>query len=122
MMNCWSQVPQKRPCFSEIVANISNYTEDIAGYLDVNFSPFGSTFNQGADAAPISCFADKTDDLTCSELPLNQLISYKHRLKGSQKVSLLEKPTASCSLLASPQTNQLKMYTHNIYGLDRNSY
>ena len=40
MSRCWEFQPEDRPSFSELHANISNYLEKIAGYLEVNFNPF----------------------------------------------------------------------------------
>ena len=44
MSKCWAFQPEDRPSFSDIHANISNYLEGIAGYLEVGFNPFDGTF------------------------------------------------------------------------------
>ena len=51
MMSCWAKQPDERPSFSDIVTSISNYTEVIAGYLDINFNPFKSMYNQFGNEA-----------------------------------------------------------------------
>lgn len=40
MMICWSEEPEKRPRFSDIVKMVDNRMDDIAGYLDVGYNPF----------------------------------------------------------------------------------
>ena len=42
MRTCWAASPAKRPSFSEIASTLSGYTENLAGYLDMNFNPFTS--------------------------------------------------------------------------------
>ena len=41
MTECWNFQPDDRPSFSELYANTSNYLERVAGYLEMNFNPFG---------------------------------------------------------------------------------
>ena len=42
MMKCWEAAPDNRPTFKELHKDISKYAECIAGYLDVEFNPFGA--------------------------------------------------------------------------------
>ena len=35
MMNCWNELPEKRPSFSELVKTITTALEEITDYLDV---------------------------------------------------------------------------------------
>ena len=53
MMNCWSKLPDERLPFSNVVLTLSNYTELIAGYLDIsNYNPFESMYASiGSNAA-----------------------------------------------------------------------
>ena len=39
MKQCWKELPDKRPTFSELVTTISTSLEAIAGYLDLTVSP-----------------------------------------------------------------------------------
>lgn len=108
MMSCWAKQPNERPCFSDIVTTISNYTEAIAGYLEVNFSPFSSTYNlavsQAANSAAVLDSPDTQAMTVSSELPSRQLFPYKVKLnnknksnysKGSPKLSAKPYPRAS---------------------------
>lgn len=40
MMLCWSEEPDERPSFSDIVKIVENRMGAIAGYLDVGYNPF----------------------------------------------------------------------------------
>ena len=44
---CWSEEPDERPSFSEILKMVDNRISAIAGYLDFGYNPFicnGSTY------------------------------------------------------------------------------
>ena len=104
MMDCWTKQPDKRPSFSDVVTNISNYTEVIAGYLDVNFNPFQSTHNladNDADDVPLSPDDDK-DIKISAELLAKQLDSNKTKTKNKKK-SKSPKPSPKGTPKASPK-------------------
>ncbi len=47
MKQCWAESPEDRPTFSDLVENVSEYTEKIAGYLDINlYNPFTATYEE----------------------------------------------------------------------------
>ena len=90
MMNCWAKKPEDRPAFSEIAKNISNYTEAIAGYLDINFNPFKSSHdlpdNEAAAAsATLNSPDNEKDVLISAELLAKQLDSKKTKDKNRKK-------------------------------------
>lgn len=125
MMKCWAKSPNDRPFFSDIVVTISNYTENIAGYLDVSFNPFmyariSTTGKVDQDSG--SNISDtpaimEYDIMTSTE----QLAKHKgskktksrknhdKQLKGSPSVSPRTSPSRSpkVSPCASPQTSKL---------------
>ena len=133
-MSCWAKQPNDRPTFNVIVTKISNYTEAIAGYLDINcFNPFKSTHslydNEGAAAIttiPSSPCNDK-DALISTELleqqsPSNKIKSNDECMKGkspkgSPKVTpkvtpksspkTTPKPSPKASPRMSPRTSPL---------------
>ena len=35
MLQCWKENPEERPSFSELVSNVSQKLEAVAGYMDV---------------------------------------------------------------------------------------
>ena len=40
MMQCWEAAPDDRPSFKQLQVTTSKYTERIAGYLEIGYSPF----------------------------------------------------------------------------------
>ena len=124
MMSCWTKQPNDRPNFNIIVTKISNYTEAIAGYLDINcFNPFKSTHslydNEGAAAVttiPSSPCYEK-DVLDSTELleqqsPSNKIKSKDDSTKGkspkgSPKVTpkVTPKPSPKSSPKPSPRAS-----------------
>ena len=93
MMKCWSKQPDDRPPFSEIVPTVSNYTENIAGYLDINFNPFNSELSSAftdivqATVTAITPSLEMKDDIkkTSGESLAKILDSKKLKLKNSFK-------------------------------------
>jgi len=35
MLDCWSDNPEKRPCFLQVVTTLSNMLQRVSGYLDL---------------------------------------------------------------------------------------
>lgn len=105
MMKCWSKLPDERPPFTEIVTTVSNYTECIAGYLDVNFNPFKSTHDLTNPDSPAAATPDSPEDekdvLISAEL-LAKLNSSKLKTKDKKK-SKSPKGTPKASPKASPR-------------------
>lgn len=115
MTSCWAKDPENRPSFSDIVTIISNYTEAIAGYLDINFNPFESsniTVSNAAAAVPITSDPDSPES---EDVKLGSTELLAHSCKGkagkkskSPKVSpnvspnALRKPSPRISPRASP--------------------
>lgn len=104
MMKCWSKLPEERPPFSEIVTTVSNYTECIAGYLDINFNPFKSTHDLTNTDSPAPTTLDSPDDkkdvLISAEL-LAKLNSSKQT--KDKKKSKSPRGTPKASPKASPR-------------------
>ena len=40
MMECWEATPDDRPSFKELQITTSKHTEQIAGYLEIGYTPF----------------------------------------------------------------------------------
>ena len=103
-MKCWSKLPDERPPFSEIVTTVSNYTECIAGYLDINFNPFKSTHDltntDSPAAATLDSPTDEKDVLISAEL-LAKLNSSKQT--KDKKKSKSPRGTPKASPRASPR-------------------
>ena len=49
MLKCWEATPDDRPSFEQLYKEIFRYTECIAGYLKLEYNPFGGVV--GIDAA-----------------------------------------------------------------------
>ena len=120
MMSCWAKKPEDRPAFSDIVKTISNYTEAIAGYLDINFNPFKSSHdlpdNEAAAAsATLNSPDNEKDILISAELLAKQLDSKKTKDKNKKKSKdsprvtpkSSPKPSPKASPSASPRTSPL---------------
>ena len=116
MMSCWAEQPNDRPNFNNIVTNISNYAEAIAGYLNLNcFNPFKSTHSLYDNAAAITTIPSspcyEKDVLDSTELLEQQSPSNKVKSKddstkgkspkGSPKVT--PKVTPKSSPKSSPK-------------------
>ena len=90
MMSCWAKQPDDRPTFSEIVSRISDYTEAIAGYLDINFNPFerkiGKQVATEEGATPETPDNEK-DVLVSADLLAKKLTSENVNSKGVRKLS-----------------------------------
>jgi len=54
MKECWKELPDKRPTFSELVTTISTSLEAIAGYLDFTAAPFTADGNVGSGRDPLT--------------------------------------------------------------------
>lgn len=77
-MDCWVKKLNDRPSFTEIVKTISNYTEVIAGYLDINFNPFCAPSDSiVTQFNPHTNSQDDEKDILLSELLINKLHSCK---------------------------------------------
>ena len=104
MMNCWAKQPDKRPLFNSIVTTISKYTEVIAGYLDINFNPFKSTYTNTTSASadgPLS--PDYKEDIMMSAEELaKQLDSNKAKTKEKKKTKS-PKPSPRATPKSSPK-------------------
>ena len=44
MVSCWNERPAQRPCFSELVTEISNSLEEMAGYMELGIEPQNGDF------------------------------------------------------------------------------
>ena len=89
MRSCWLKKPQERPFFSDVVKTISNYTEIIAGYLDINFNPFESSYSQTGGTAATVALTTISDSLDSKN---NVLVSSELLRKLIQKDSKQTKP------------------------------
>ena len=99
MMSCWKKQSSDRPSFSDVVTTISNYTEAIAGYLDINFNPFESTHNPPDSEAA-------TNGKKKSKSPKGSpKVSPKVSPKGSPKTS--PRPSSRASPHISPRASPL---------------
>ena len=116
-MKCWSKLPDERPPFSEIVTTVSNYTECIAGYLDINFNPFKSTHDLTNTDSPAATTLDsptnEKDVLISAEL-LAKLKQTKDKKKsksprGTPKASpkASPRPSPRASPRISPRASPL---------------
>ena len=99
MMSCWTKQPDDRPNFSEIVKKISNYTEVIAGYLDINFNPFETKYKQIGTRAATEATTPETPDnerevLVSADVLAKRLISEKKK-NSSPSVSPCASPKSS---------------------------
>ena len=63
MKECWKELPDKRPAFSELVTTISTSLEAIAGYLDFTATPLtpAGHFDDGYDHLMVT-ITDVDDD------------------------------------------------------------
>ena len=113
MRSCWSKKAQERPFFSEVVKTISNYTEIIAGYLDINFNPFESSYSptgSTAATAALTTIPDSPDSekdvLVSSEL-LRKLIDHEDskQTKQCNKKPKSPKSTPKASPKMSPKVS-----------------
>lgn len=99
MKTCWAKECEKRPFFSDIVTTIANYTEVIAGYLDVNFNPFKSAHDvsnyQEIGADIMDSTDNEKDVLISAGLLAKQLETNKNKSKKSSKISLKMSPKSS---------------------------
>lgn len=94
MMECWSTDPNSRPAFSKIARTLSGYTENLAGYLDVNYNnPFSSAQNQAEEGFgnEILTRPDQLAALYDDELP----IAKNRSPRGSPRASPCASPRAS---------------------------
>ena len=91
MMKCWAKQPDERSLFSEVVTSISNYTEAIAGYLDINFNPFESIHDQLGNESKAA-----TDVINCPDIEENVLISAELLAKQMSSNKTKTKDTSSC--------------------------
>jgi hypothetical protein len=112
MRSCWSKTPQERPFFSDIVKTISNYTEIIAGYLDINFNPFQSSYSptgSTAATAALTAIPDSPDSeknvLVSSELLRKLIQEDSKETKPSNKKSKSPKSTPKVSPKMSPKVS-----------------
>ena len=48
MLECWEAALDNRPSFEELYKDISRYTERIAGYLELEYSPFSGVDSEAA--------------------------------------------------------------------------
>lgn len=104
MMKCWSKLPDERPPFTEIVTTVSNYTECIAGYLDINFNPFKSTHDLTNTDSPAAAPDSPEDDkgiLISAEVLAAKLNSNKPT--KDKKKSKSPRGTPKASPKASPR-------------------
>lgn len=121
MMHTWAKKPDDRPTFTELITTISNYTEKIAGYLDVNFNPFQSTTDLTAIAngGPKEEVEDKSI-LTSPEQLIAALDQPKKKSKSSSpKVSPRVSPRVSP--LPSPRVTPRGPSPSNMSQEDKNS-
>ena len=108
MMNCWDKLPDKRPSFSDVVTSISNYTEVIAGYLDINFNPFESTssgVSNAAAAISITTVPDPDPYVTTKDkLGSTELLSESNKVKTKSNNKKSKSPKDSPKV--SPNTSR----------------
>ena len=112
MRSCWLKKPQERPFFSDIVKTISNYTEIIAGYLDINFNPFESSYSptgSTAASAALTTIPDSPDSeqnvLVSSELLRNLIQEDCKQAKPCNKKQKSPKSTPKASPKMSPKVS-----------------
>ena len=115
MVSCWNKEPDNRPGFADIVTKISNYTEAIAGYLDINFNPFKSIHtlpdNEAAAATTVLDSPDNEKDILISaELLAKQMDANKTKSKDkkkakSKKGSVSPKVTPKSTPKPSPRSS-----------------
>ena len=103
MMSCWSKKAQERPFFSDVVKTISNYTEIIAGYLDINFNPFESSYSPTGSTA-LTTVPDSPDSEKDAFISSELLEDYK-QTKPSNKKSKSPKSTPKASPKMSPKVS-----------------
>ena len=103
MMHTWSKNPEDRPSFEELVATISDYTEKIAGYLDVNFNPFQSTSDLTALLEADEAHKEDKNVLTSPE----QLIAALDQPKKKKGKQASPKPSPKPSPKVSPRVSPL---------------
>ena len=110
MVSCWNKEPDNRPGFADIVTKISNYTEAIAGYLDINFNPFKSIHtlpdNEAAAATTVLNSPDNEKDILISaELLAKQTKSKDKKKAKSKKGSVSPKVTPKSTPKPSPRSS-----------------
>ena len=110
MMSCWSKEAQERPIFSDVVKTISNYTEIIAGYLDINFNPFESSYSPTGSTAATAALTyvpdspdSEKDALASSELLKN--LEDSRQTKPCSKKPKSPKGTPKASPKISPKVS-----------------
>ena len=110
MKSCWSKKAQERPFFSDVVKTISNYTEIIAGYLDINFNPFESSYSPTSSTAATAALTtildspDSEKDVLISSELLRKLEDPK-QTKPCNKKPKSPKGTPKASPKMSPKVS-----------------
>ena len=76
MRRCWAKSPDRRPTFSDLVETISEYTEKIAGYLDISlYNPFIATYEEIRSPEEEQIVSDPDQVVRCMKNKGNQLRS-----------------------------------------------
>ncbi len=76
MQRCWEKSPDRRPTFSDLVETISEYTEKIAGYLDISlYNPFVATYEEIRSPEDEQIVSDPDQVVRCMKNKDNKLKS-----------------------------------------------
>ena len=102
MMNCWIKLPDERPSFRDVVSTISDYTELIAGYLDIScYNPFESTYTSIGSNTAATESLDNDRDTIANSVSTEQLVHDTDSGNDTKKQRALSK-SSPC---ASPQAS-----------------
>ena len=103
MMNCWTKLPDERPSFCDVVSTISDYTELVAGYLDIScYNPFESTYTSIGSNTAATESLDNDRDTIANSASTEQLVHNTDSGNDTKKQRALSKSSPCASPQASP--------------------